>query len=285
VRGFKLESSLRYDDLRSQAEARPGSPTTKLGVTDRRTSAEIGLSRLIGRVEPYGHLASGFRAPNLDERYYNSNIHGGLRLFGNPDLVSERSLSYELGLRAGGDLPSWLRGARISAYRSEVDDLISYRYVGALYLVPRFQYFNVHRARLEGIEATAQLRLGSIQVEASGGYPKGTDVATGRRLEDVGAPRAALEIVCPMTRLLPYGSVSTRVRWSDAVTGVSETLRRPAFSTTSVEMSFVTLGVYTVFAVRNLWNHYYYEPQSFIPESGRTFAISLRREFRTGLPF
>jgi outer membrane receptor protein involved in Fe transport len=285
LRGFKLESSLRYDYLRSRADSLATSPTAELDVVDRRTSAEIGLSRRIGTIEPYAHLASGFRAPNLDERYYNSNIHGGMRLFGNPDLVSERSLSYEVGLRAGGDLPRWLRGARISAYRSDVDDLITYRYIGMLYLVPRFQYVNVQRARLEGIEAMAQFRLGSIQVDASGGVPTGTDVTTGQRLEDVGTTRAALEIVCPMTKLLPYGSVSTRVRWSDALTGVSKNLQRPAFSTTSVEMSFVALGVYAVVAVRNVWNHYYYEPQSFIPESGRTFAISLRREFRTGLPF
>ena len=151
--------------------------------------------------------------------------------------------------------------------------------------VPRFQYFNVQRARLEGIEAVAQLRLGSILVEASGGVPTGRDVTTGKRLEDVGAPRASLEIVCPMTKLLPYGSVSTRVRWSDALTGVSETLRRPAFSTTSVEASFVLHGVFTVIAVRNVFNHFYFEPQSFIPEPGQTFAISLRREFRPGWPF
>jgi hemoglobin/transferrin/lactoferrin receptor protein len=285
ARGFKLETSLRYDRLRSRADSLPGSPTATLDVVDRRTSAEIGLSRRIGEVEPYAHLATGFRAPNLDERYYNSNIHGGLRLFGNPDLVSERSRSFELGLRAGGELPEWLRGARISAYRSDVDDLITFRYVGMLYLVPRFQYFNVQRARLQGVEATAQFRLGSILVEASGGYPTGKDLDTGRRLEDVGAARAALEIVCPLTRLVPYGAVSTRVRWSDALHGVSETLRRPAFSTTSIEASFAARGVYTVIAVRNLWNHYYYEPQSFIPEPGRTLAISLRREFRPGGPF
>jgi len=285
LRGFKLESSVRYDRLRSRADSLPNSPTAKLNVTDHRTSAEIGVSRAVGSLEPYAHVASGFRAPNLDERYYNSNIHGGLRLFGNPDLKSERSLSYELGLRASGELPEWLRGARISAYRSDVDDLITFRYIGMLYLVPRFQYFNVQRARLEGLEAMAQLRLGSIGVEVSGSVPRGRDLDTGKRLEDVGPTRAALEIVCPMTKLLPYGAVSTRVRWSDALTDVSETLRRPAFSTTSIEASFVAYGVYTVFAVRNVWNHFYYEPQSFIPEPGRTFAVSMRREFRPGWPF
>jgi hemoglobin/transferrin/lactoferrin receptor protein len=285
LRRFRLETSLRYDRLRSRADSLPDSPTAELDVTDRRASAEFGVSRAIGRVEPYAHVASGFRAPNLDERYYNSNIHGGMRLFGNPDLVSERSRSFEVGLRAAGELPEWLRGARISAYRSDVDDLITFRYVGMLYLVPRFQYFNVQRARLEGIEATAQLRLGTILVEASGSVPTGRDRTTGDRLEDVGTARASLEIVCPMTRLFPYGAISTRVRWSDALSGVSEQLRRPAFSTTSIEASFVAHGVYTVVAVRNLWDHFYYEPQSFIPEPGRTFAVSVRREFRPGWPF
>jgi len=284
VRGFRLESSLRHDHLRSRADSLLNSSTAELDVRDRRTSAELGVSRTIGRVEPYAHAGSGFRAPNLDERYYNSNIHGGLRLFGNPALESERSRSFELGLRAAGELPEWLRGARISAYRSDVDDLISFRYIGMVYLVARFQYFNVQRARLEGVEATAQLRLGTILVEASGTLPSGKDLDTGRRLEDVGPARASLEIVCPMTKLLPYGAISTRFRWHDALTGVSETLRRPAFSTTSIEASFVTRGVYTVVAVRNLWDHFYYEPQSFIPEPGRTVALSLRREFRPGWP-
>jgi hemoglobin/transferrin/lactoferrin receptor protein len=285
VRGVRFEGSLRHDRLRSRADSLPDSPTDRLDVSDRRTSLELGVSRAIGRIEPYASAGTGFRAPNLDERYYNSNIHGGLRLFGNPELQSERSRSIELGLRAAGELPEWLRGARISAYRSEVDDLISFRYIGMVYLVPRFQYFNVQRARLEGLEATAQLRLGTIRVDASGSVPTGRDLDTGRRLEDVGGTRASLEIVCPMTRILPYGAVSTRFRWHDALTGVSETLERPAFSTTSIEISCVTGGVYTVAAVRNLWNHFYYEPQSFIPEPGRTFAISFRREFRPGWPF
>ena len=285
ARGFKVESSLRHDRLRSRADSLPDSPTPELDVTDRRTSAELGVSRAIGGVEPYAHVASGFRAPNLDERYYNSNIHGGMRLFGNPDLESERSRSFELGLRAAGELPEWLRSARVSAYRSDVDDLITFRYVGMLYLVPRFQYFNVQRARLQGIEATAQLRLGTILVEASGSLPSGRDLDTGRRLEDLGAARASLEIVCPMTKLFPYGAVSTRFRWHDALTDVSETLRRPAFSTTSIEASFAAHGVYTVVAVRNLFDHFYFEPRSFIPEPGRTFALSLRREFRPGWPF
>lgn len=284
VRRFRIEAGLRHDRLRARADSLANSSTSELDVTDERTSVALGLSRAIGVVEPYAHAGTGFRAPNLDERYYNGTIHGGLRLFGNPDLVPERSRSLELGLRAAGTMPGWLREARVSAYRSEVDDLISFRYVGMVYLVPRFQYVNVQRARLEGLEATARLRIGAIHVDVNGSLPRGRDLDTGRRLEDVGATRASLEIVCPTTKLLPLASLGARVRWNDAVAGVSESLRRPAFSTTSVEASFVTHGIHAVIAVRNLWNHFHYEPRSFIPEPGRTFALAMRREFRRGGP-
>src|SRR6185295_14130843 len=153
LRGVRLEASVRYDALHSHADSTTNSSTTILAVTDRRWSTEAGAARAFGATEPYLHVASGFRAPNLDERYFNGNIHGGLRLFGNPDLRSERSRSYEIGVRSSEAAPAWLRRARLSAYRSDVSDLISFRYIGQLFLVPRFQYFNVERARIEGLEA------------------------------------------------------------------------------------------------------------------------------------
>ncbi len=281
VSGFKVESSVRYDYLASHADSIPG--TTALDEVDERASGEVGLSRRMGTIEPYAHVGTGFRAPNLDERYFNSYIHGGLRLFGNPDLESEHSLSYEAGLRVDNE-GSWLRGGRLSVYRSDVDDLITFVYVGMVRLVPHFQYRNVQRARLQGIEGTAQLRLGKAFVDLSAGYPQGEDLDTGKRLEDLGPARATFEILYPIPRLVPQGTFSTRVRWSDAIADVSEPLLRPAFSTTALEVAGTIAGVRAAFAVRNLFDHYYYEPQSFIPEPGRTFALSLRREFRAGWP-
>ena len=220
VRQVRLEGNLRYDVLNSHADSTQNSSTTILDVTDRRWSAETGVSRAFGPAEPYAHVASGFRAPNLDERYFNGNIHGGLRLFGNPDLVSERSRSYELGVRGSEAAPDWLRRARISAYRSDVDDLISFRYIGQLYLVPRFQFFNVNRARIEGLEGMFAIRARGVEVCVSGTLPRGRDLDTGEPLEDIGVARASVEVVVPAHRLLPQGSISTRVRWSDAVKGV-----------------------------------------------------------------
>ena len=38
-------------------------------------------------------------------------------------------------------------------------------------------------------------------------------------------------------------------------------------------------GVRAVLSVRNLFDTYYFEPLTFIPEPGRTFALALRRDF------
>src|SRR5262249_17025683 len=71
---LRLESGLRYDWMHSQADSTPRSFTPRLDVTDHRLSADVGCSRALGAVTPYGRVATGFRAPNLEERYYNDDI-------------------------------------------------------------------------------------------------------------------------------------------------------------------------------------------------------------------
>ncbi|HEY2955404.1 MAG TPA: TonB-dependent receptor [Candidatus Eisenbacteria bacterium] len=283
TRGFKIESGVRYDAFHSRSDSTAVSSTRPLDVRERRWSAEAGLARPRGAFEPYAHVASGYRAPNLEERYYNSEIHGGLRLFGNPDLEPERSVSYEAGLRAAETGP--LRGGRVSAFRSEVRDLISFRYVGQLYLVPRFQYVNVKRARIQGLEASLQLRAAAALISLDATLPRAVDAATGKRLTDAGTARATIDLGLPLTHVLPYGQVTLRLRWNDAVHGVDSTLARPAFTVGSAEITSVISGVRAAIAVRNLWNASYREPLSFIPEPGRTFALSVRREFGGPLPW
>ena len=279
VAGFRVEAGVRWDALRSQADSAANSPTTILDVMDRRASVEGGLSHRIGVVEPYAHAATGFRAPNLQERYFNDEAHGGMLLFGNPELEAERSNSYEVGIRTADAWGGRLRSARLSAYRSNVDEMITIVYIGQLYLVPRFQYDNVERARLEGVEGTAQLQLGGVQAGIALGLPRGIDLATGEKLLDAGSARATLDLSVPIGRVLPHGRLATRVRWNDAITRVDSSFARPSFTTVALEASALFAGARAVFAVNNLFDERYKEPLSFVPEPGRTFAISLRRDF------
>jgi outer membrane receptor protein involved in Fe transport len=283
ISGVRFETGARYDWVSSHADSSASSTNARLDETDSHWSGEAGISGPVGGVEPYAHVASGFRVPNLDERYYNNEIHGGMRLYGNPDLRPEQSLSYEIGVRATDRIGDWLPEARVSAYRSEVEDLISFRYVTTVNLVPRFQYYNLRNARIEGIEFQSRVRLGwGVGVALNAGFPRGTDTETGKRILDVGTGRVTMDVTVPAARLLPMGQFAARMRWSEAVpsqTVQDQLLARPSFFVTSVEASSVVGGVRTVFAVKNLFNTYYLEPLSFIPEAGRTYALSMRWDF------
>ena len=272
---WRLESGVRYDELRSRADSTPVSFTPRLDVRDRRWSADAGVARPLGAWTPYVRIATGLRSPNLEERYFNDDIHGGLRLFGNPDLRAERSRTGEFGIRVAslGPFPS----ARVSMYRSDVDDLITLRYLGQLYLVPRFQYTNVHRARLEGIEGEASVNMGVTRLELSATAPRGFNRASGDRLTDVGSPRATFEWRGPVPRAA-RAQWAARARWQDGVRSAEGGLERPASWIAAVELATVLGGTRVSLAVQNLFDRSYREPLSLIPEAGRTWVLAVRRE-------
>lgn len=274
---LRLDVGVRYDALETHADSTATSSTSELDVRDSHWSAESGIAFALHPLMPYAHVASGFRAPNLDERYYSDDIHGGLRLYGNPDLLPERSVSYEAGLRTPESSDGWLTSARLSVYRSNVEDLITFKYITTVNLQPRFQYVNARRARIEGIEWTSRMRWGAWWTGLDAAFPRGKDLDTGERIPDVGTAKVTFDLGIPVP--VARGTLGVLVRWNDALKAAEPTLARPAFWTTAVEGA-TTLGqTRVVVAVRNLLNTSYREPLSFIPEPSRSVAISVRRDF------
>jgi hemoglobin/transferrin/lactoferrin receptor protein len=278
----RVELGARYDWFRSRADSTPTSSTSRLDVVDRRWSLEGGLSRRFGSVEPYARVASGFRVPNLEERYFHGLIHGGLWVFGDPDLVAERSLTWEAGTRVAiagrGDV-------RISAYRSDVDDFITLVYLGQLYLIPRFQYRNVQRARIEGLETVVRVDLGASKFALAASFPRGRDREDGSPLVDIGVARVTVDASTRIDHVVPQGTVAFRARWSDGVKSdpqnesTRQVFARPAFWTCALELGAGLAGGRATISVRNLFNHAYREPSSFIDEPGRTVTLAFRRDF------
>jgi hemoglobin/transferrin/lactoferrin receptor protein len=289
--GLRAEGGVRFDRYASHADSievrdDPGTFHPPLDVTDQRWSAEGGVSRRIGAIEPYAHVASGFRSPSLEERFYDDDIHGGMRLFGNRDLRAERSLSYELGVRGESDLGSM----RLSAYRANVEDLISVRYLDLVFGVPRFQYENVRRARLDGIELGGRIKHGAASLGVTATAPRGRDLDSGETLTDIGAARVALDVSVPLPRVVPQGMAGLRARWTDAVTldrpaseGEALAITRPSFWTFAAETGITAWGSRVTVAVRNLLDARYREPLGFIDEPGRTVTLMVQRGFEMPL--
>ncbi|NOT34671.1 MAG: TonB-dependent receptor [Candidatus Eisenbacteria bacterium] len=281
------EAGLRYDHHRTHSDEfpipeDPGNVRREIDARDRRWSAEAGLARPIGMWEPYVHVASGFRVPSLEERFFNSDIHGGMHVFGNDTLRAERSGTGEVGVRLTGD-----RGAlRVSAYRSDVHDLIALVYQDLVFGRPTFVYKNVERARLEGLELTARWNTRRALLAVQAAVPRGEDLDNGRRLTDIGESRVTLDVGVPLAaRWFPLGMLSLRGRWTDAVPvddrssdGERQALPRPASWTFAAEAAATVANTRITLAVRNLLDHTYREPLGFIEEPGRTVTLAVRRD-------
>jgi vitamin B12 transporter len=117
-------------------------------------------------VEGYRFIASygtAFKSPNLGQ------LHGSFG--GNPDLNPEESKQWEgafEGLTAG---VNW----RVSGYRNDVDNLIDYDN-------HLQQYYNIGKARIKGIEATASFDTGPLAHTVSYDYLDARDAQTNELL-------------------------------------------------------------------------------------------------------
>lgn len=144
----------------------------------RNTSSDLtGQAALVltpaARWRVTGRLAQGFRAPNLYDLTRVGPVPGGIAL-PNPNARPERSLSGELSVRfapQGG-------GYEVTAYHATIHDFID-RAAGTfagdtLFNGERvFQGLNIGTARVRGVEAEAEQRIGQVRLRASVLYTYG----------------------------------------------------------------------------------------------------------------
>lgn len=146
---FVFVPSIRYDDH----EGYDSEWLPKAGIVYKMTS------QLRAKAN-YGH---SFRAPGPGELYRDYYGMGGrYHIIGNEDLASEVSDSFDVALESSGK--SWF--SRIGYFYNDVDDLIQTVFQGMGDGVTTYQYQNIDKAKLQGLEverdwqATEKLRLG-----------------------------------------------------------------------------------------------------------------------------
>ncbi len=97
-----------------------------------------------------GSYGTAYKAPTMNQ------IHSSR--YGNPDLKPEESKQWEGGFEGLTGPVKW----RVTGYRNDIDSLIGYD--------AQYRFYNVDKARIKGIEATAQFDTGPLSHQFSYDY-------------------------------------------------------------------------------------------------------------------
>ncbi|KPF62267.1 TonB-dependent receptor [Porphyrobacter sp. AAP60] len=135
---------------------------TPAGQSDSRLSPKLGATvKLAPDVILFGNYAQGFLAPTPSQvNNFFEFIAGGYTSIPNPDLRPETSESWEAGARYVADVFS----LQVTAFRGNYDNFISQQVVSGAFTPQNpaiFQFINFDRARIEGVEARAEMKLDS----------------------------------------------------------------------------------------------------------------------------
>jgi len=202
-----LIPALRYDRYRIAPQVDPIFASTNpdrriVGLDDAAFSPKLGaLLRVADGTTLTAQWAAGFRAPPAaDINIGLSNLPAGYAVIPNPDLKSERSQGFELGVRSRHTNVE----VTATAFDTRYTDLIVSRAPLPCPADPRcvigatgtFQSQNIADARIRGVEATAQARFGagwSAQIAAA--QASGTDTAQNRPLNSIEPPRMTVGLL------------------------------------------------------------------------------------------
>ena len=206
-RGQQVETSVRYDHEEQFGDRTTGA--VSYGV-------DVGASLKLAVT-----LSRGFRAPTFNDLYLTLPPSYS----GNPDLRPEKSRNAEVSLR--GAAPSGLAW-RVTAFDNRFSDLI---------VATAATVMNVSRARVRGVEASAEATWASVQWRGRLTLQRPRDEDRGQRLQGraeafgtleatraFGALSASAAVVAsgerfdaigeaPQSRLAPYTVVDLRLRY------------------------------------------------------------------------
>ena len=168
------------------------------GLDESDVSPKLGVIYSISPgVDVYLQYSHGFRAPP----YSDANVSLELPMFRvravpNPDLQSESSDGFDLGLRWHGLRSS----AHVSAFRTDYDDFIETKVnigLDAESGYTLFQSQNIEDTTIEGVEAGWNTRFGEhdqFGVDGAAFFARGDNGATGEPINSVGPAQAVVGI-------------------------------------------------------------------------------------------
>ena len=202
---FSVIPGLRFDhyDLKPSTEGYSGVVSALSG---QAVTPRLGIVwRLHPGFSPFGQVAKGFKAPTPDQVNNGfTNLASGYRSIGNPDLKAEHASSLELGVRGKVGGFRW----SFTGFDNRYEDFIAQQVVAGAGTAADpliFQYINLSKARIRGLESRAEWQL-DPRWSLSGG------ASLVRGYSESNASRVPLDTVEPLRSL--FGVRYATEAWS-----------------------------------------------------------------------
>ena len=189
---IKPEASAKYD-AQANANGQPASTSKDSAISPRLAF----MYEVTPAFVPYVQYARGFRSPSPHEvnSYFNNSSQGYSQI-ANPNLKSETSNSFELGLRGRmktnlGNV-SYSAAAYTGKYNNFID-LVKVGGTGTLADPMFYQYINAAKASIRGVEGRLDVRMeNGLSLKTGFAYTKGTTT-------DQNGVETGLESVAPLS--------------------------------------------------------------------------------------
>jgi outer membrane receptor for ferrienterochelin and colicins len=129
--------------------------------------------------------AEGFKAPSLQEGSSEYSVYSHGQYYGNDDLQSETSRSYELGYEVYGQDTLF----KTAIFSTQLENMITGQYIGDVYpygpsmAISGYKYINVAKANIKGFETEIEYNLNENHVlNVNYTHIKTEDESTGNEL-------------------------------------------------------------------------------------------------------
>ncbi|EFP96518.1 TonB-dependent hemoglobin/transferrin/lactoferrin family receptor [Vibrio caribbeanicus] len=191
-----ITTGLRYDSFETTPSTDEAFSTHYDANKDNALTAKLGsVYHINENLSLFGQISQGFKAPTVYDLYY---FYGrGAIIEANPDLKSEKSLSYEMGLRGDNNVVSF----ELSTFLSEYKDFITRSHTGTKDGKKVYTKQNLNKVEIYGAELSSTLLLDEAFNAPTGSYFRfnlayadGEDKQTGNALDSVSPLTAGVSV-------------------------------------------------------------------------------------------
>ncbi len=284
----QASAGVRYDAYTTEGFATPqfyGSSNSFAGqsITDSAVTPKVGLSwNFAPGLRLRANYSQGFRVPTVKERYFKgyagpvnaevedldlgglSEIPAFINLRGNPNLTTERTNSYEVGIGGNYDRGTW----DIVYFNNQVNGLLR-AVLAEAEEIPEFRFENIQNARIQGIELQSSLKLSDEwQLKSAFTWTDAIDTDLNRQLSSVVPTYSALQV-----RYRNAGGFFAllQLRSAGPRTGVS------GYTVGDLNVGLpIGSGLQLTFSISNLFNSLYRESLIGFNAPGTQFFVGVR---------